>query len=248
MWHSWTLRLALIGLMTPLAGQSARADSKDEWTLDRILKLLKAREQAVQSIEGLVERLDAEAPEWKSYSLALMDKEEAMDRFYGTKPDKPRKPPHETPTRPNVPEFFKFRKNTAGEMRIDILSAPDPAPNNLNWSACFDGKMWEQNTPFRQGGPSVTLDKSLSIPPVLQAVGLGSPFCPRNGSMFPHPIGRPVTLSEFLATVPSEWIAQPRVVKGQGGGATVSNSWPTLRTTRRLPGSAITPVCDSNSI
>jgi len=214
---SWPVRLVVVGLVILTLGASAQADDKDGWTLDRVLKLLKAREQAVQSVEGLVERLDAESADWKSYSLTLMEKEEAMDRFYGTKPATPRKPPHETPTRPNVPEFFKFRKNAAGEMRVDILSAPDPAPDNLNWTACFNGKVWEQNTPFRQGGPSVTLDKSLSIPPVLQAVGLGSPFCPKSGSMFPHPIGRPVTLHELLAAAPPGWIESPRVVKSQGG-------------------------------
>ena len=219
MWISRTpLRLAAVGLVALVLGPSgARADEKDGWTPDRVLKLLKAREQAVQSIEGVVERLDAEPPEWKLYSLARVAKEEAMDRFYGTKPDVPHKPPHETPTRPIVPEFFGFRKNAAGEMRIDILTKADPAPENINWTACFNGKVWEQNTPFRESGPTVVLDKSLAIPPVLQAVGLGSPFCPKSGNSFPYAVGRPITLHDLLSTVPAEWVAPPRVVKGHDG-------------------------------
>jgi hypothetical protein len=219
MWISRTpLRLAIVGLVALVLGPSdARADDKDGWTLDRVLKLLKAREQAVQSVEGLVERLDAEPPTWKTYSLALMDKEEAMDRFYGTKPAEPRKPPHENPTRPIVPEFFMFRKNTSGEVRIDVLTKGDPAPENINWTACFNGKVWEQNTLLRQSGPTVTLDKSLGIPPVLQAVGLGSPFCPKSGNSFPYAVGRPITLHDLLSTVPAEWVAPPRVVKGHDG-------------------------------
>jgi hypothetical protein len=214
-----TLHFVVAGLacLSPVAGvRPARAE--EGWSAERVVKLLQAREQAVPSLEVLVSRRYEEGPDWKSYSLTSVEKEEAMDRFYGTKPAKPRRPPHETHTQPPAPEFYWLRKNRLGDLRVDMLSKPEPAGKNLEWSVCFNGMVWEQHLPHRTNGPSVVLDNAMLVPPVLQVVGLGTPCCSKSGSAFPYATGRLESLHDLLGAAAAAGMPEgPRAVAGPGG-------------------------------
>jgi hypothetical protein len=178
-------------------GEVGNSPAADGWPLESILKILEAREQSIHSLEAFVNQEYVEGIDWESYCLAMKAKEDAEARFFGI-PGGGKPPLNETKGHWPAPQYFHFKRNDFGEIRIDEMAGPKNEPDPLLMHrVCFDGKVWEiQHIGSRP--PRVIIDKAASIAPVLQTLALGSPFCASNGSFFPFVQGKPETFWHFL--------------------------------------------------
>jgi hypothetical protein len=180
--------------------------AKDEgWTVDRVVQLLRLREQSVESLEAYVDRVEGAGSGLKDYSVAQITHDEAHAKLNGYLPQiqgrlarlraRIGKEPHFPP-----PQSYRLRKNARGDLNIEVRSGPkSDAKAQLLASYCYNGTVWEHNMPLLSSGPRVVLDNSVELPLVLQALGLGSPFQAATDSMTPLPTGRAESFADCLA-------------------------------------------------